>query len=219
LEIDTLAEASGFHVESLWVDPTGKFSLSMFAPSPLDKPNRNIEQELTQAWAFSDKVFDLLKDNAWLEQPISLRHPFIFYLGHLPAFANNQINYVLNNQKSVSKYFDQIFERGIDPNVDTMECHAHSEVPQTWPEISEIKEYRNKVRKHALQAIQEVLDKKDNFMAIKGRVFSMAAEHDYMVSNLVGNYIEDSVVIDRPLLQSCDRVSNIISTLYGRSVY
>jgi hypothetical protein len=182
LEIDTLAEASGFHIESLWVDPTGKFSLSLFAPSPRNEPNRDIAQELTQAWAFSDKVFELLTDGAWLQKPISLRHPFIFYLGHLPAFANNQINFVLNNE-SINPYFDQIFERGIDPNVDTLECHAHSEVPQTWPKISEIKEYRSEVRRRALQVIPEVLDKKDGFMAIKGRVFSMAAEHDYMVSN------------------------------------
>ena len=31
------------------------------------------------------------RPGAWLAQPIALRHPFIFYLGHLPAFAWNHV--------------------------------------------------------------------------------------------------------------------------------
>jgi len=42
---------------------------------------------LTEAWARTDRIFEILAPGAWLAQPIALRHPFIFYLGHLPAFA------------------------------------------------------------------------------------------------------------------------------------
>ena len=44
---------------------------------------------LQAAWRRSDRLFGLLADAAWPEQPIPLRQPFLFYLGHLPAFAWN----------------------------------------------------------------------------------------------------------------------------------
>ena len=46
---------------------------------------------LTEAWARTDRIFEILAPGAWLAQPIALRHPFIFYLGHLPAFAWNHV--------------------------------------------------------------------------------------------------------------------------------
>ena len=33
----------------------------------------------------SRRLFDLLQDSAYYAQPISLRHPIVFYEGHLPA--------------------------------------------------------------------------------------------------------------------------------------
>ena len=46
---------------------------------------------LLAAWRGSDDLFALLPKDVMLERPIALRHPFLFYLGHLPAFAWNQI--------------------------------------------------------------------------------------------------------------------------------
>ena len=67
---------------------------------------------LENAWKFSDRIFSFIDENAFYERPIQLRHPFIFYLGHLPAFANNQIcNYTLQRKDTVSEYYDTIFER------------------------------------------------------------------------------------------------------------
>lgn len=39
-----------------------------------------------------------------------------------------------------------IFERGLDPDVDDpTNCHDHSEIPDMWPELHEILEYRENV--------------------------------------------------------------------------
>ena len=46
---------------------------------------------LTATWERTDRIFEILAKDAWLAQPIALRHPFIFYLGHLPAFAWNHV--------------------------------------------------------------------------------------------------------------------------------
>jgi len=49
----------------------------------------SITQRLRDSWSRSDEIFDLLDPEALHEQPIGLRQPLIFYLGHLPAFAWN----------------------------------------------------------------------------------------------------------------------------------
>lgn len=50
-----------------------------------------LRQDLEHAWARTDTLFDLLAPDALAARPIALRQPFIFYLGHLPAFAWNQV--------------------------------------------------------------------------------------------------------------------------------
>ena len=46
---------------------------------------------LEAAWERSDKIFSLLVPEAIRARPIPLRQPFLFYVGHLPAFAWNQL--------------------------------------------------------------------------------------------------------------------------------
>jgi formylglycine-generating enzyme required for sulfatase activity len=41
--------------------------------------------------ARSRAIFDLLVDEAYYAQPIALRHPIVFYEGHLPAFSFNTL--------------------------------------------------------------------------------------------------------------------------------
>jgi len=36
-------------------------------------------------------MFDLLTEEAYYEQPIPLRHPVVFYEGHIPAFSVNTL--------------------------------------------------------------------------------------------------------------------------------
>lgn len=53
-----------------------------------------------------------------------------------------------NESATEPEYYQRIFERGIDPDVDDpTQCHDHSETPDTWPELHEIVEYRGKVCK------------------------------------------------------------------------
>ena len=133
------------------------------------------------AWARSDAIFDIVGSEGMHSQPIVWRHPFIFYVGHLPAFSWNQICGGILEWKSFNRYFDDLFCRGIDPDVDTGECHWHPEVPEAWPTLAQTIQYRDKVR----DAIVDSLDAlpyrySDNVMARGGRVFDMMLEHEYM---------------------------------------
>ena len=89
-----------------------------------------IADRLTDAWARTDRIFEILAPGSWLAQPIALRHPFIFYLGHLPAFAWNHVSGGVLERPAFNAAFDELFSRGIDPDVDDpTQCHDHPEVP------------------------------------------------------------------------------------------
>src|SRR5262250_1669436 len=116
-----------------------------------------VTERLTDAWARTDRIFEILAPGSWLEQPIALRHPFIFYLGHLPAFAWNHVGGALLERPSFNAAFDELFSRGIDPDVDDPEhCHDHPEVPARWPELHEVIAYRDRVRAAVLDAVEAV---------------------------------------------------------------
>jgi hypothetical protein len=133
------------------------------------------------AWSRTDELFNLVKESAFLTKPIVWRHPFVFYLGHLPAFGWNQICAGIAKRKSLNSYFDDLFCRGIDPDVDTGECHWHPEVPDEWPTLKVVLAYRDKVRGAILDSLYTVPRAQTNdLMAQNGRVFEMVLEHEYM---------------------------------------
>src|SRR2546425_12787568 len=112
---------------------------------------------LTDAWARTDRIFEMLAPDSWLAQPIALRHPFIFYLGHLPAFAWNHVGRALLERPSFDAAFDDLFSRGIDPDVDDpSRCHDHPDVPNRWPAVEQVIAYRDRVRGSLLDAVDAV---------------------------------------------------------------
>jgi len=140
-----------------------------------------LRAKFSSAWTRTDELFDIVPTREVLTTPIVWRHPFIFYIGHLPVFSWNQICGAILNWKSFNPYFDDLFCRGIDPDVDTGECHWHPEVPDAWPSLADILEYRDNVRDVILESLEAVSRHKSNdIMAQGGRVFQMVLEHEYM---------------------------------------
>jgi ergothioneine biosynthesis protein EgtB len=133
-------------------------------------------RRLEACWVRSDEIFGLLEPEALLGQPIALRHPLVFYLGHLPAFAWNQVCRGVLGRPSFRPDFDALFERGIDPmGVD------HHDSTADWPRVGEIIEYRDRVRHELLTALDEVADRAgDGPSAGPGRIFEVAIEHELM---------------------------------------
>lgn len=110
-------------------------------------------------------------------KPIELRHPYIFYLGHLSVFADIQISKVLQEAYTEPSYFAEIFERGIDPNMqDPTICHSHSLVPDQWPSHEEIMTFREKFRARLMSLVSsgKPISKK------LSRALNMSFEHEAM---------------------------------------
>jgi ergothioneine biosynthesis protein EgtB len=139
-------------------------------------------ERFASIWARTDALFDLITPDAVLTRPISLRHPFIFYIGHLPAFAWKHLNRGVLRRASFEPHFDEMFDRGIDPDVeDPTQCHPHPEVPERWPDLQDVIAYRDRVREAISEGLPDVeASGETDGMARRGRAVRMVIEHELM---------------------------------------
>jgi formylglycine-generating enzyme required for sulfatase activity len=105
-------------------------------------------QEWDQLWAAWDLVTQqMIPEEELLEKPIKLRNACIFYLGHIPTFMDIHLTRATHGNPTEPSSYPGIFERGVDPDVDNPEkCHAHSEIPDSWPPSNEILDFQSRVR-------------------------------------------------------------------------
>src|SRR5262249_15517076 len=114
--------------------------------------NECLLNEFETALNLADSIFSAVKPEAYGERPIPLRHPNLFYFGHLPAFACNQILRAALGEPSFNDHFDNLFERGIDPPDDALP----TAVPtlEHWPPIKEINAYRLQIENRLFELLQ-----------------------------------------------------------------
>src|SRR6476646_5500583 len=67
----------------------------------------------------SEALFDLLAESAYYSRPIALRHPIVFYEGHLPAFSFNALVKKALGGSGIDARLEALFARGIDPHEGT----------------------------------------------------------------------------------------------------
>jgi formylglycine-generating enzyme required for sulfatase activity len=109
----------------------------------LVSPSPALDREHLAAWYRRNRersahLFSLVDANAYEDRPIPLRHPFVFYAGHLPAFSFLTLNERGLQQESVDRRLEKLFERGIDPaSPDAAARHGRSD----WPSRSEVEAF------------------------------------------------------------------------------
>ncbi|KAF4979047.1 hypothetical protein FZEAL_4678 [Fusarium zealandicum] len=114
-----------------------------YAPSPV--PSLKEWQHLWDIWDLV--TTKMILPDALMEQPIPLRNPLLFYLGHIPTFEDIHLTRATGESPTDPAYYHQIFERGIDPDVDDpSKCHDHSELPDVFPQRQDILSYRERVK-------------------------------------------------------------------------
>src|SRR5262245_12038056 len=99
--------------------------------------------------ARSRAIFDLLVDEAYYTQPIALRHPIVFYEGHLPAFSFNTLVKRALGGASIDARLESLFARGIDPH----EEQAGRTNGQTWPARREVRQFAGEADRRVEQAV------------------------------------------------------------------
>src|SRR5213083_3003124 len=101
--------------------------------------------------ARSRALFDLLAEDAYYSQPIALRHPIVFYEGHLPGFSFNTLVKRALGRASIDPRLETLFARGIDPHESQARAESGNGHEAAWPT-------RDAVRRFADEADARVLD-------------------------------------------------------------
>jgi gamma-glutamyl hercynylcysteine S-oxide synthase len=83
-------------------------------------------------------LFAAIAPDAYEEAPIPLRHPFVFYDGHIPGFAFITLVRDALERPSVNSDFERLFNRGIDPR-DVTVAAQHKRA--AWPSRAEIQAF------------------------------------------------------------------------------
>ena len=101
-----------------------------------------IDADTAIAWykknrARTARLFDLLTDEAYYAQPISLRHPIVFYEGHLPAFSLNTLVKKALGRPGLDESLERLFARGIDPD----EAVGADGRQFSWPDRSRVRAF------------------------------------------------------------------------------
>lgn len=118
-----------------------------------------LDRERALAWYRLNRersrgLFDLLADEAYYSRPIALRHPIVFYEGHLPAFSFNTLIKKGLGRPSIDPALEALFARGIDPNEtrDTLGDQPQQASDRArWPS-------RDIVHQFAAEADRQILD-------------------------------------------------------------
>ena len=121
--------------------------LSIYPPrldgNSVEKKRLEIQEYFHNTFTLFEKVFELLKDDKVFYQKSEItRHPMIFYFGHTATFFINKLINMKIINKRINPDFESIFAVGVDEmDWDDMDVSHYS-----WPEVREVREYRNKVR-------------------------------------------------------------------------
>jgi gamma-glutamyl hercynylcysteine S-oxide synthase len=101
--------------------------------------------------ARSQMLFDVLADDAYYSQPIDLRHPIVFYEGHLPAFSFNTLVKKGLGLPSVDPALEALFARGIDPDEAAAGKARGDRSP--WPSRAEVRAFAAEADRRVVDAI------------------------------------------------------------------
>jgi iron(II)-dependent oxidoreductase len=134
-----------------------KFVPETATKSPCD--GYSLDAATLRAWytrtrARSRQLFSLLTDDAYYSQPIALRHPIVFYDGHLPAFSFNTLVKKALGESSIDARLERLFARGIDPDDrDATSNRADGDVRSLWPDRAAVREFVSEADRRVLQAL------------------------------------------------------------------
>src|SRR5437667_10808690 len=95
--------------------------------------------------ARSRRLFDLLTEDAYYSQPIDLRHPIVFYEGHLPGFSFNTLIKLALERARLDPQLEARFARALDLRHSAAQ-RPLSTAPQSarWPRRADVQPFAQK---------------------------------------------------------------------------
>jgi ergothioneine biosynthesis protein EgtB len=146
-------------------------------------PKSRIHGSSVAAWYRRNRersraLFDLLVDEAYYSQPIALRHPIVFYEGHLPAFSFNTLVKKGLGGSSIDERLERLFARGIDPDESE---GASRELRDQWPARGLVHAFADEADRRVLDALERAdLDRPGHPLLDGGEAVFAILEHEAM---------------------------------------
>ncbi|HKH74146.1 MAG TPA: SUMF1/EgtB/PvdO family nonheme iron enzyme [Vicinamibacterales bacterium] len=125
----------------------------------------------------SQRLFDLVADTAYYSRPIDLRHPIVFYEGHLPAFSFNTLVKRALGGPSIDAGLEMLFARGIDPSED----QAARSSGHQWPSRATVQQFAAEADRHVRAALErDDLDRPGDPLLNRAEAAFTILEHEAM---------------------------------------
>ena len=142
-----------------------------------------LDRDELAAWykrnrARSAQIFGLIDSTAFYDRPIPLRHPFVFYEGHLPAFSFLTLNERALGETPLDPTYEKLFERGIDPSSLT-DAQRHERAD--WPTREQVAAFGRACDERVLDALANAeLVVPSNPKLVRGQSAWAILEHEPM---------------------------------------
>jgi 5-histidylcysteine sulfoxide synthase/putative 4-mercaptohistidine N1-methyltranferase len=155
----------------------------------VDDKRAELKSYFHNTWTTYESLFALINnDEAFYLRPESLRHPLIFYFGHTATFFINKL--ILG--KYINKRVNTKLEAVCAVGVDEMSWDDLNSEHYDWPDVNEVREYREQV----FGLVNRLIDSMELVLPIKqdslAWVILMGCEHERI-------HLETSSVIMRML--------------------
>jgi ergothioneine biosynthesis protein EgtB len=129
----------------------------------------------------SRQLFDLLPDDAYYAQPIALRHPIVFYEGHLPGFSFNTLVKKGLVRPSIDARLEALFARGIDPEETSPSSQTRGHTGPQWPSREVVRQFVEEADSRVLDVLKsEELDRPGDPLLDRGEAVFAILEHEAM---------------------------------------
>ena len=127
----------------------------------------------------SAALFALLSDEAYYSQPIALRHPIVFYEGHLPGFSFNTLVKKALGRPGIDAALEALFARGIDPHESTADG-AGARLPE-WPARQTVRAFADEADRLVADALTNApMDQPGNPLLERMEAAFAILEHEEM---------------------------------------
>ncbi|HKB08846.1 MAG TPA: SUMF1/EgtB/PvdO family nonheme iron enzyme [Candidatus Polarisedimenticolia bacterium] len=127
-------------------------------------------------------LFDLLTDeDAHYSQPIPLRHPFVFYEGHVPGFSFNTLVKTALGGASIDPALEGLFARGIDPPTDGVTAPDAARNRELWPSRQVVRQFAQAADERVIEALtQGDIDRPGHALLDRVEAVFVILEHEVM---------------------------------------
>lgn len=132
--------------------------------------------------ARSKALFDLVSEEAYYSRPIALRHPIVFYEGHLPAFSFNTLVKRGLDRPGIDPSLEMLFARGIDPHESSgLATTARHEARSGWPSRADVQRFADEADRQVLEALEHAdLDRPGHRLLDRAEAAFAMLEHEAM---------------------------------------